>query len=55
MPAKASMAERWKRIDQAFHRGVELPPVRLYKLGDAYLGEDGNHRVTVAATREESG
>ena len=55
MPIKGSMAERWKRIDRAFHRGVELPPVRLYKLGDAYLVEDGNHRVSVAATREGSG
>jgi hypothetical protein len=48
MPAKASMAERWKRVDRAFHRGVELPPVRLYKLGDVYFVEDGNHRVSVA-------
>jgi hypothetical protein len=48
MPTKASMAERWKRVDRAFHRGVELPPVRLYKLGDAYFVEDGNHRVSVA-------
>jgi hypothetical protein len=48
MPAKSSMAERWKRVDRAFHRGVELPPVRLYKLGDAYFVEDGNHRVSVA-------
>jgi len=48
MPARASMAERWKRVDRAFHRGVELPPVRLYKLGDAYFVEDGNHRVSVA-------
>ena len=40
MPTKASMAERWKRVDRAFHRGVELPPVRLYKLGDAYFVED---------------
>jgi hypothetical protein len=48
MPAKASMAERWKRVDRAFHRGVELPPVRLYRLGDAYFVEDGNHRVSVA-------
>ena len=48
MPAKAGMAERWKRVDRAFHRGVELPPVRLYNLGDAYFVEDGNHRVSVA-------
>src|SRR3712207_1529600 len=48
MPIKASMAARWKRVDRAFHRGVELPPVRLYKLGEAYFVEDGNHRVSVA-------
>jgi hypothetical protein len=48
MLAKASMAERWKRVDRAFHRGVELPPVRLYRLGNAYFVEDGNHRVSVA-------
>jgi hypothetical protein len=48
MPTRASMAEKWKRVDRAFHRGVELPPVRLYKLGDLYFVEDGNHRVSVA-------
>jgi hypothetical protein len=48
MPAKASVAERWKRVDRAFHSGEELPPVRLNKLGDAYFVEDGNHRVSVA-------
>jgi hypothetical protein len=48
MPTRAGMAEKWKRVDRAFHRGVELPPVRLYKLGDTYFVEDGNHRVSVA-------
>jgi hypothetical protein len=48
MPVKASMAERWKRVDRAFHRGVELQPVRLYKLGETHYVEDGNHRVSVA-------
>jgi hypothetical protein len=33
MPARASVEERWKRIDRAFHRGKELPPVSLYKVG----------------------
>src|SRR5918912_224141 len=48
MPAKASVEERWKRIDRAFHRGEELPPVSLYKVGDSYFVADGNHRVSVA-------
>jgi hypothetical protein len=48
MPTKASLAERWKRVDRAFHRGLDLPAVRLYKMGDSYFVEDGNHRVSVA-------
>ncbi len=48
MPAKASVKERWKRIDRAFHRGEELPPVSLYKVGGFYFVLDGHHRVSVA-------
>ena len=47
MPAGAS-AERWKRVDRAFRRGEELPPVSLYEVGERYFVEDGNHRVSVA-------
>jgi hypothetical protein len=48
MPLRASVGQRWKRVDLAFHKGEVLPPVSLYKLGDAYFVEDGNHRVSVA-------
>jgi hypothetical protein len=48
MPARASVEERWKRIDRAFHRGEELPPVSLYKVGGFYFDLDGHHRVSVA-------
>ena len=48
MPTKSGTEERWKRIDRAFHRGEELPPVSLYKIGDSYFVADGNHRVSVA-------
>jgi hypothetical protein len=48
MPTKASLKERWKRVDRAFHQGLDLPAVRLYKMGDSYFVEDGNHRVSVA-------
>jgi hypothetical protein len=37
MPAKSNVEERWKRIDRAFHRGEELPPVSLYKIGGLYF------------------
>src|SRR5918993_2670609 len=48
MPAKSSLSYKWKRIDRALCRGVELPAVSLYKIGDAYFVEDGNHRVSVS-------
>jgi hypothetical protein len=48
MPLRAAAGERWKRVDLAFHRDKVLPPVSLYKLGDSYFVEDGNHRVSVA-------
>jgi hypothetical protein len=48
LPARASVGERWKRIDRPFHRGEDLPPVELYKIADAYFVLDGHHRVSVA-------
>jgi hypothetical protein len=48
MPAKARVKEKWKRIDRAFHRGEQLPPVSLYKVGGFYFVLDGHHRVSVA-------
>ena len=48
LPSKPSLEGRWKKIDQAMHRAEELPPVSVYKIGDAYFVRDGNHRVSVA-------
>ena len=48
LPPKASVGQRWKRIDRAFHRAQDLPPVELYKLEEAYFVVDGHHRVSVA-------
>jgi hypothetical protein len=48
LPARASIEERWKRIDRAFQRGEDMPPVELYEIGDAYFVVDGHHRVSVA-------
>jgi hypothetical protein len=48
LPARASVGQRWKRIDRAFQRGEDLPPVELYEIGDSYFVVDGHHRVSVA-------
>src|SRR5215211_8813427 len=48
LPAGASVGHKWKRIDRAFHRAEDFPPVELYEIGDAYFVVDGHHRVSVA-------
>jgi hypothetical protein len=48
LPVRSDVSSRWERVDSAFQRGKELPPVSLYKMGDAYFVNDGNHRVSVA-------
>jgi len=48
LPARASVGHKWKRIDRAFHRAEDLPPVELYEIGDSYFVVDGHHRVSVA-------
>ena len=48
LPSKPDLGTRWRRIDEIMDRGEELPPISLYKIGDAYFVQDGNHRVSVA-------
>ncbi|MGM0432923.1 MAG: transcriptional regulator [Spirochaetota bacterium] len=50
-PKKEMLKGRWQSIDTAHLKYVELPPVSVYKLGDAYFVRDGNHRVSVAKLR----
>jgi hypothetical protein len=48
LPRRTSSESRWKRVDRAFHRAEDLPPVSLYEIGGLYYVRDGNHRVSVA-------
>ena len=48
LPRPAVNKERWARIDEALNSMEGLPPVDLYRIGDAYFVRDGNHRVSVA-------
>ena len=38
---------RWRRVAE-LQSEMGLPPIELYKVGDAYFVKDGNHRVSVA-------
>lgn len=48
-PRNRATKDRWQRVAEAVQAGVHLPPIRVLKVGDAYLVEDGNHRVSVSA------
>jgi dienelactone hydrolase len=47
LPLVESDSERWQRVAE-LQIEAGLPPVELYKVGDAYFVKDGNHRVSVA-------
>lgn len=38
-------------INEALNRGLTLPPVELYKVGDVYFVVDGNHRISALRAR----
>ena len=43
-----SCATRWKSLWMAEARGLELPPVSVYRIGERHVLRDGHHRVSVA-------
>jgi nucleotide-binding universal stress UspA family protein len=48
LPIQRHSRQKWLSIDRAYHQGISLPAVSLYKVGDAYFVVDGHHRVSVA-------
>jgi hypothetical protein len=47
-PRHKASEDRWVNVAETQYKGVELPPILLYKVGQAYFVEDGNNRVSVA-------
>ena len=48
LPLQASDRERWARVRLGVDRMEGLPPIEVYKVGEAYFVLDGHHRVSVA-------
>jgi hypothetical protein len=48
LPRTDIVQGRWSSIERAMARGINLPPVVLFKISDVYFVRDGNHRVSVA-------
>jgi hypothetical protein len=48
-PTSNRVRQRWERLDLAQRRGVSLPPIDVYRVGDLHFVIDGHHRVSIAA------
>jgi len=50
LPLHDVSRERWARVKSVMTSpgSPGLPPIRVYKIGDAYFVLDGNHRVSIA-------
>jgi hypothetical protein len=48
LPRTEAVEVRWRSIERAMERLIDLPPVDLWKISDVYFVRDGNHRVSVA-------
>ena len=50
LPRRPEDQERWARVKAAMDDpvGMGMPPIEVYKVGEAYFVLDGNHRVSIA-------
>jgi hypothetical protein len=51
LPLTEAVEQRWRSVEHAMERLIDLPPVDLWKISDVYFVRDGNHRVSVARWR----
>jgi len=54
LPTQQHSRRKWLSVDSAYLRGVTLPAVSLYKIGDAYFVVDGHHRISVARQKGQA-
>jgi hypothetical protein len=47
-PTTSRVRPRWERIAAAMRRGQPMPPISVFRIGDAHFVRDGHHRVSVA-------
>jgi hypothetical protein len=48
LPRKTISEDRWVRVKMAMIGLSGVPPIEVYRIGEAYFVLDGNHRVSVA-------
>src|SRR3954452_4063630 len=47
-PTSSKARTRFERIAEAQRRGVSMPPIDVYRVGELHFVRDGHHRVSVA-------
>ena len=53
LPKRGHTSGKWVSVDAAVQEGIQLPPISVYKVGDAYFVVDGHHRVSVARQNDQ--
>lgn len=51
LPRMESDEDRWVNVGAAAPIVTDLPPIDVYRIGDAYFVLDGNHRVSLARSQ----
>ena len=54
LPTQSHSRRKWLSVDSAYLAGKPLPPISLYKIGDAYFVVDGHHRISVARQKGQT-
>ena len=53
-PASTGVRGRWEGIATARRRGVSMPPIDVFRIGDLHFVQDGHHRVSVARAQGDT-
>ncbi|MBI9047657.1 MAG: universal stress protein, partial [Anaerolineaceae bacterium] len=54
LPKRESDKHRWANVKTAMESMRGVPPIEVYKMGEAYFVKDGNHRVSIARQNNSS-
>jgi len=54
LPRSKALKNRWARVKSTFRNLEDMPPIRVYQIGEAYFVLDGNHRVSIAREKGAS-
>jgi hypothetical protein len=48
-PTSSRVRYRWEPLALAQRRGVAVPPIQVYRVGDLHFVVDGHHRTSIAS------